>query len=157
VIDGEIAAFEGEWPTRLAGGSFRRQTADAGAPIVPWSSDRLSPGDLEERASIAERPIDGPTGTLPRRVVREALNRVTPRIRACYENTLKRHPRATASITVRLRVDSGGAVSVTSLAGAGSWPGLGECLGDALGAMSYPPPMGGPVDLIVPLRLVPEP
>jgi hypothetical protein len=156
VIDGEIEVFDGERPARLVGGSFRRQPDDAGAPIVRWSPMPPAPGDLAERASIAERPLGEPAGTLPRRVVRAALDRVTPRIRACYENTLKRHPRAAASVTARLRVDIGGAVSVTSLSGAGSWPGLDECLRDALGAMSYPPPLGGPVDLILPLRLVPE-
>jgi hypothetical protein len=157
VIDGELAAFDGERSQRLAAGSFGRRLGDASAPIVPRSPLEAAAVDPAGRAELAERAVGEPTGTLPRSVVRQALARVTPRIRACYENTLKRHPRATAAITARLRVDRSGAVSVAGLSGAGSWPGLGECLSDALGAMSYPPPAGGPVELIVPLRLVPEP
>ncbi len=157
VLDGEVMVEGSEGPEHLTSGVFQRGITDEWAPLVPWIGEWLLPADLPGRGAIAERPLAEPMGTLPRHVVREALDRVTPRIRTCYENVLKRHPQASASITARVRVGAGGTASVTGLSGAWSWPGLGECLTGALGAMNCPPPLGGPVDLVLPLRLVPEP
>jgi hypothetical protein len=157
VIDGEVGVEDGGGTPRLPGGSFARWSGGDRAPLVVTDGWSTAVADPPGREPPDERRVDGPSGTLPRAVIRRALDRVTPKIRACYEGTLKRHPRATAQVSARLRVDAGGAVAVTGLEGAGSWPGLRECLADALRGMSFPPPVGGPVDVILPLRLIPEP
>jgi hypothetical protein len=70
--------------------------------------------------------------------------------------SLKRFPELEVAVTARVSVGLRGQVSRVKLRGGERWPGLERCISTVLGQMSFPPPSGGPVDLIFPLRLSPE-
>jgi hypothetical protein len=77
-------------------------------------------------------------------------------MRACYETALKRYPGLESlPVTARLRVGTNGRVARLNVAGVESWPDLKRCLAGVLESMKFPPPAGGEVDLIAPLRLTP--
>jgi hypothetical protein len=158
VLEGEIVADLGSGPTVLAAGQWRADRGRAGDR--EWASIELAVVEAPtldiEGEELTEREWYRPTGTLPKRVVRDAMNRTKPELKKCYETALKRFPELDVSITARVRVGGGGDVSWVKLRGAERWPELEVCLSSVLGQMSFPPPHGGSVDLILPLRLSPE-
>jgi hypothetical protein len=117
---------------------------------LPASWDGAAPADLPLLN------LDRSSGTLPKQVVQEVLRSNTDRMRTCYETALKRYPGLESlPVTARLRVGVSGRVTRLSVAGVGSWPELKRCLTSVLESMKFPPPTGGEVDLLAPLRLTP--
>jgi hypothetical protein len=160
VLDGEITQADADEPTVPAAGVWRSsgRTSDsddsawlrlARAEVVP--TDGLIAGE-----DLNEREWQRPTGTLPRRVVRETFARAKPNLKVCYETALKRFPELEVSVTARVSVGLRGQVSKVRLRGGERWPDLERCISSVLVQLSFPPPNGGPVDLIFPLRLSPE-
>ena len=136
-------------------GLHRGGGAAAGALADGWS--RLAAADGLELSDViaSERP-EMPGGTLPKAVVREALRASRDRLRACYESALKRDPEIEVlPLTARLRVGASGRVARVELDGVERWPLLGQCLAGVLGAVRFPRPTGGEVDLVAPFRFVP--
>jgi ferric-dicitrate binding protein FerR (iron transport regulator) len=159
VADGELLIDNDDEPTVLAAGVWQTDHS-AGADADDWLKLKLAPlaaADAGiESEGVNEREWYRPTGTLPKRVVRDTLNRAKPDLKACYEMALKRFPELEVSVTARVSVSLRGHVSRVRLKGGERWPNLERCISSVLGQMSFPPPTGGPVDLIFPLRLSPE-
>jgi ferric-dicitrate binding protein FerR (iron transport regulator) len=158
VIDGQVGVAGRDEPTALAAGSWRSERASNDRE-EDWLKLRLAPVDADAGIAgeeLAEREWYRPTGTLPKRVVRDTLSRAKPSLKACYETALKRFPELEVSVTARVSVGLRGQVSRVRLRGGERWPELERCITTVLGQMSFPPPSGGPVDLIFPLRLSPE-
>jgi ferric-dicitrate binding protein FerR (iron transport regulator) len=159
VADGELAVENGDEPKVLAAGLWQTERTSASGDD-DWLKLKLAPVHSAdagiEAEDLTEREWYRPTGTLPKRVIRETLNRAKPNLKACYEMSLKRFPELEVSVTARVSVGLRGQVSRVKLRGGERWPDLERCLSTVLGQMSFPPPSGGPVDLIFPLRLSPE-
>ncbi|MFO8070682.1 MAG: AgmX/PglI C-terminal domain-containing protein [Polyangia bacterium] len=156
VVNGAVRA-RGEGDGALMTlGTWRATEPDPGAE-PRWKRNEIDSGSDVRTEPLEERRWEDPSGTLPRRVVREALYRIKPRIRRCYENALKRFPTIDLDLEARLRIDPRGAVTRVRLGGAEAWPDLNVCLVGVLSELSYPPPRGGAVEIIYPLRLSPHP
>lgn len=156
VVDGAVRARGEDGGALIALGTWR--ATDPGPGAAPrWERNQIDSGSDVEPEPLEERRWEGPSGTLPKRVVREALHRIEPRLRRCYENALKRFPTIDLDLEARLRIDPRGAVTRVRLGGAEAWPDLNACLVEVLSELSYPPPRGGTVEIIYPLRLSPHP
>ena len=74
----------------------------------------------------AEEPPEGAAEaderSVPRRAVEDAVGRSAGRLRACYQDGLRREPGLAGRIRVRFSVDPGGSVLVATDAGARRWP-----------------------------------
>jgi hypothetical protein len=165
LVDGAIELRATDGPLRLelggevrelaAGEGLRRGASTAIGVASGWGPLPVSWSD----GGAAVAPVlnlDRPTGSLPTQVVRDVLRANTDRIRGCYEAALKRYPGLEAlPVTARLRVGTSGRVARTSVAGIEAWPDLRRCIAGVLEGMRFPPPTGGEVDLIAPLRLTP--
>ncbi len=139
-------------------------------PDSPSTIDRQRLLPLMEAPSLTEDPIRvdagaletklyRPARTLSKRIVREVMSHTKPKLTNCYETSLKRFPSlyATISVTARLNVSSEGHVSRVRLRGTEEWPELETCLSRTFKGMVFPPPAGGALELILPLRLSPAP
>ncbi|MCK9459350.1 MAG: AgmX/PglI C-terminal domain-containing protein [Proteobacteria bacterium] len=164
IVDGvlELRALDG--PLRVATGgdflelaAFEGLRAKAGQGVAvagAWTRLPASRGPDAGDAPLLD--LDRPTGTMPKQAVRDVLRANTDRLRACYETALKRSPGLEAlSVTARLRVGVNGRVGRSSVAGVEEWPDLKRCLSEVLEGMRFPPPSGGEVELVAPLRLTP--
>jgi len=157
VIDGEITVEGEDGPIALAAGTWRRSGQPGGGDWATLSRTEVELGDGGVGSEdLTEREWERPTGTLPKRVVRETFDRARPDLKACYEAALKRFPELEVSVTARVSVGTRGQVSKVRLRGGERWPDLERCIKNVLGQLSFPPPAGGSVDLIFPLRLSPE-
>lgn len=119
----------------------------------------LTEDPIHVDAGALENKLYRPAGTLSKRVVREVMNHTRPKLTSCYETSLQRFPSlyTTISVTARLDVNSKGHVSKVRLKGTEKWPELETCLSRAFQGMVFPPPSGGAIELILPLRLSPAP
>ena len=106
-----------------------------------------------------ETKLYRPTGTLSKRIVREVMSHTKPKLTNCYETSLERFPSlyTTISVTAHLNVSDKGHVSDVRLKGTEEWPELERCLSRTFRGMVFPPPSGGAIELILPLRLSPAP
>jgi ferric-dicitrate binding protein FerR (iron transport regulator) len=160
VLDGAVAvADDADRPTVLAAGVWRSpdRSGGAGKAWLRLARNELGTADgVVAGEDLTEREWERPTGTLPKRVVRETFARAKPNLKVCYETALKRFPELEVSVTARVSVGTRGQVSKVRLRGGERWPDLERCISSVLNQLSFPPPNGGPVDLIFPLRLSPE-
>jgi hypothetical protein len=159
VIRGAINAAGEDEPFALASGAWQIGRAED-ARDEGWLRLETTEVDTTDGGiggdELSEREWERPTGTLPKRVVKETFERAKPNLKACYEMSLKRFPELEVSVTARVSVGTRGQVAKVRLRGGERWPELERCLANVLNQLSFPPPVGGPVDLIFPLRLSPE-
>jgi len=159
VLQGEITVADADEPTVLATGDWQTGGPEAGDGDG-WMRLERTPVEKTDggigSGDLTEREWHRPTGTLPRRIVRETFDRARPNLKACYETALKRFPKLEVSVTARVSVGTRGQVAKVRLRGGERWPDLERCISTVLNQLSFPPPNGGPVDLIFPLRLSPE-
>jgi hypothetical protein len=143
-------------PRELAAGEGLRRDLSGGIALAgSWIP---LPIGWEGAASIGTPDVnlDRPSGSLPKPVVREVMRASAEKMRTCYETALKRYPGLEPlPLTAKLRVGVNGRVVRTNLSGLESLPELKRCLVGVLETMRFPPPTGGEVDLIAPLRLTP--
>ncbi len=85
----------------------------------------------------------------PREAQRVLATRATE-VRGCYERALARDATLAGELTVRLRVESDGRVSQTSLSGDDALRGAGRCMEGVLRGLVFPAPTGGPATVTVP-------
>lgn len=164
IFEGEVFALSGD-PRSLGPGTTWKLSVSAagvepGAPEwIPLETTALpEAGGMDmDLAGPSERDASS-RGTLPIKIVRDILDDNKPGLTACYETSLKRFPslRDEISVTARIGVTSTGKVSRVRIKGAGDWPQLEACLRGVLVGMDFPPPDGGPLELILPLRLSPR-
>jgi len=163
VTSGEVAAIDGAAPVFLGEGRTWRRTPVTGRESAGvWFA--IDPGDVFDGpdATADLGPSDHEllrlTGSLPKRVVLEVMERARPKLAACYESSLKRFPSMHEAIpvTARLSVGERGQVARVRIRGSEEWPILRDCLARALKEISFPPPEGGPLEIIYPLRLSPR-
>jgi hypothetical protein len=155
-VDGPLRVDIGGAIRELASGDGLR--GDASSAVDVTSSWTRLPASWGGAAStdVPLLNLDRPGGTLPKHVVRAVLHSNTDRMRACYETALKRYQGLESlPVTARLRVGVNGRVARLNVVGVESWPELKRCLVGVLESMRFPPPSGGEVDLIAPLRLTP--
>ncbi len=110
-------------------------------------------------AGALETALYRPAGTLSKRIIREVMGHTKPKLTSCYETSLNRFPSLyrSISVTARLNVSSKGHVSRVRLKGIEEWSELETCLSRTFQEMVFPPPAGGALELILPLRLSPAP
>jgi hypothetical protein len=163
VTSGEVAAIDGAAPVFLGEGQTWRRTSPAGRENAGvWFA--IDPGDAfdDPDATADFGPTGGGivrlAGSLPKRVVLEVMERARPKLTACYESSLKRFPSMhdAISVTARLSVGERGQVARVRIKGSEEWPSLRDCLARTLKEISFPPPEGGPLEIIYPLRLSPR-
>ena len=153
---GTLRVEIGGEPIALASGEGLRVGADDGIGIASSWTPLTDSWDGAAPADLPLLNLDRQGGSLPKQVVRAVLHSNTDRMRACYETALKRYPGLEAlPVTARLRVGTNGRVARLNVGGVESWPDLKRCLAGVLESMKFPPPTGGEVDLIAPLRLTP--
>ncbi len=71
-------------------------------------------------------------------------------MRGCYERGVAHDATLRGEILVRLRVETGGRVSQTSLSGDDALRSVGRCIEDALRTVVFPSPDGGAATVTVP-------
>ena len=93
-------------------------------------------------------------GTLPVEVVKRIVRATFPRFRACYELGVDRDPKLKGQVTGRLLVDSTGAVSAVK-DGPTTIPDpiVASCVMGVFQTMAFPEPVGGDVEITMPLAL----
>ncbi len=113
---------------RDAGATARRDAGvDVAAVVLPPTHGRIEP--REAQRVLATRATE---------------------VRGCYERALARDATLAGELTVRLRVESDGRVSQTSLSGDDALRGAGRCMEGALRGLVFPAPTGGPATVTVP-------
>lgn len=100
---------------------------DAGAPLRPATHGRVDPAEVQR--VIATQ--------------RDAIQR-------CYRQGVARDPTLHGEITVRLRVETNGAVSETTSGGDTSLREVGRCIEGLLRPLRFPAPTGGPATVAAP-------
>jgi len=105
-------------------------------------------------SSLKEKQIKEKNGTLPVRIINKTLNKAKPKIQNCYENALKRNPNLILLLEINISVSQKGFVSKVSTNIKNNNL-LKKCINQSIHSLSFPPPKGGPLDLIFPLRLYP--
>ena len=126
-------------------------------PLVKAPS--LTGNPINVDAGALETALYRPAGTLSKRIIREVMGHTKPKLTSCYETSLQRFPSLyrSISVTARLNVNSKGHVSRVRLKGTEEWSELETCLSRTFQEMVFPPPSGGALELILPLRLSPAP
>lgn len=66
----------------------------------------VGPTDLENAREAAEMNAPGPTGSLPKEVIREAIDEIRPFIKECYEKMLVDFPSASGRITLEFDLEA---------------------------------------------------
>jgi hypothetical protein len=163
LLEGEIVAYHGigDTPIVLEPGAWRVAANRADRSILGWAPladlGRFSIGEADDAGPREERAATNrSSGSLPRELVRQALEPAHSRIRDCYEKALLRDSRLEISLKATIQVSLKGEVSGVRLRGLAGQPKLAECIGEALEEVSFPPPRGGPLKVVLPLRLSPE-
>ena len=114
--------------------------------------------------SDAKVVVRGPTekmvrkwpGTLPMRAIRSTLAGTRQNIRQCYERALKRTPRLTATFDIVITIDQSGQVSSATIKNGDIGQSLVGCIEKQLISLQFPPPKGGAMRLVMPIRLYPS-
>lgn len=103
-----------------------------------------------------EKPVPKWPGTLPLGVIRSTLADTKQNIRQCYERALKRTPRLTATFDIIITIDNSGAVSSATIKKSDLSHTLTSCIEQQLLSVEFPPPNGGAMRLVMPIRLYPS-
>ncbi len=161
VSHGDVVADHGFGPVNLSPGTWRTVLSKNPNQPTEWiamsGTSSLPTKDLESLLSeLKERRVERPVGTLPRRVINQSLIPAKPQIRGCYEKALKRDPGLILSLDVRIKVGLHGTVSSVRVTGIEGQAKMEQCLDKVFKGLSFPPPRGGPLELLLPLRLYPE-
>jgi hypothetical protein len=90
------------------------------------------------------QPQAGPTGSLPKAVIRKVIHERIGDVRACYEHALEGWPRVEGRVTTKFRIEADGQVSSSVTAGDEiGLLGLGCCINGAVKTWRFPAPEGG--------------
>ena len=117
---------------------------------LPTKRTQIVSTDIKERAPNRRR------GTLSRKLIDETIDRAKPKIRGCYEAALKRDPNLIVYIDINIDINKAGTVSEVSIEKLDGSPRLKECIQNNIRDLSFPAPKGGPIELVLPLRLYPK-
>ncbi len=159
LINGYVEADRGFGLMSLEPGKWRASRGGM-ASEIPWipidGPGRFSSAELDSPRPLDEQRIRKPAaGHLPRHIIREVLKPAKSKIRTCYEKALKRNPNLALKLDVRIGVERRGAVSGVDVEGLDDVPEMRKCIEMVLNSVSFPPPKGGPLHLVLPLRLYP--
>ncbi|MCP4679973.1 MAG: AgmX/PglI C-terminal domain-containing protein [Deltaproteobacteria bacterium] len=160
LIEGEVLGDSNLGPFSLDPGIWKTAVAEGTDESYQWISigslGKYALGDVDEtRPTNEQTPRAHKSGTLPKHIIREVLEPSKAKIRACYEKALKRNPNLSLLLDARLRVGRGGDVASIELEGLDDVPVMHKCVEDVLRVVNFPPPRGGPLKLVLPLRLYP--
>ncbi len=160
LIEGEVLGESSLGPFSLDQGIWKTAAAEGAEESNQWISigslGKYALGDVDGARPTNEQNLRASkAGTLPKHIIREVLKPSKSKIRACYEKALKRNPRLSLLLDARLRVGRSGDVSSVELEGLEDVPVMHKCIQDVLRNVSFPPPRGGPLKLVLPLRLYP--
>ena len=148
--DGETSQFDLRPPTEE---DISGETDPQLLTLDPFG--KLHGGNTTSSAP-KERTIRKWTGHLPRRIIKETLQDANHGIRQCYERALKRAPRLTATFQIVITVDPQGLVSSATIKDPDLSPSLVQCIEQQLMGIAFPPPEGGTMRLVMPMRLYPS-
>jgi hypothetical protein len=118
----------------------------------------LGPGDAPlPETNLAESPGSAPAsegGKLDEGAVSRALSEQLGRIAACYEQGLGRDPKLWGRVAILMDVDPDGRVrTAAEYESHFPDPAVPSCAVDGLRGVLLPPPIGGPLRLVWPLKL----
>jgi hypothetical protein len=106
--------------------------------------------------SPRERSAKRWTGRLPVTLIQETLKRKIPGIKRCFERALRRNSKLILYLDVELIIDRTGTVKRVTTQGVDIPSEMKRCVEHHLKASQFPPPKGGPMKVVMPLRLYPE-
>lgn len=93
----------------------------------------------------------------PEEVQRQAMAKI-PEIRKCYDAALGKTPGLTAKVVVKMHFEASGALTSSTVEDPKPADAeLGECVAKTLGSMTIPAAKEGPMEVIYPVELSPEP
>lgn len=157
---GEILALGEDDPLVLAPGRYARSaTQEPSADLwVPIPREFQTPApDQPGSLSLDERRVRNTLrGHLPLSEVRKTMSTLRPALRRCYETALKRDSNLILAMQARLKVARDGGVTDVSIDGLAEHPTLQGCVESIFTEARFPPPRGGPVRIVVPLKLYPR-
>lgn len=113
----------------------------------------IGPGALAGDAPAGEEdatPADAPKlGELQRAEIDAEIQEHVPRIRACYDDGLRRDSSLAGKVTVKFVIGADGAVtSAQEASGDLADEAVVACVVDAIGQMSFPEPEGGGIVIV---------
>lgn len=144
--------------------TVRETTAPLAHPVPPPPSAVAAAASASARprsvggavlaAGCGTEDCDGKLGG----ELRAALQAKAGQARTCYQTGLRARPNLRGKLDVSLRIGSGGqvcsaAVRVDQLAD----PGVTGCVMNLFRAAAFPAPLGGCVEVVVPMNFVPKP
>ena len=95
-------------------------------------------------------------GRLPFEVVQRVVRSQWSKLRACYESALEKHATLAGTVSVKFEIDSTGAVVRAGDAGSDLPDStVVQCVVKEVAGLSFPPPEGGVVSVVFPIRFAP--
>lgn len=158
VIDGETIADFGFGPVLLGPGDWTLASviaAEAASMAGGGGSRGIGDPNTPLVAPLEERQVKSLGGRVSRRIIDETMERAKPQLRDCYEQALKRDPGLILVLDVLIRVGERGTVESVRPRGLTDHPEMKRCFVEAIRSLTFPPPPGGSLELILPLRLYP--
>jgi outer membrane biosynthesis protein TonB len=92
-------------------------------------------------------------GDLAKEIVHRYIRRNAARLSSCYEPALAANPELVVAVQVRFTIAPAG--TVTEATATGIEPAIDTCVVDAVKAIEFPDPKGGPAHVTCPLRFHP--
>jgi Ca-activated chloride channel family protein len=111
-------------------------------------------------AAVGNVQIGSPqvNGGLPAQVVRNIVQNSSGRMRACYENGLRRNPSLAGRVSIRFVIGQNGQVLSSMDGGSGLGdPGVVACVVSSVRGLSFPQPGAGFVTVLLPVTFSPGP
>lgn len=159
LLGGERFDREKELRDLLASPLLIDETQRQRAQAMLEKGNEDEPSEPEKSPSASSRVTSGaPTvmGTLSKDIIRRIVRRNRGRIRACYEQSLRRDPTLEGSLEVRFIISPSGTVATAMVTKGLQDEALRGCVTRAFRTMTFPRPEGV-VSVVYPLRFAPAP
>jgi hypothetical protein len=161
LFNGEAYADTNSGTIRLEVGHWHFRISGANDLSARWAAlDSTITRNVGAGSSLPleteERQLFKPLGWLPKRLIREAVSGAKPHVQGCYETALKRDPHLILSLEILVRIDRKGTVTAVRPKGLSAHPDLAQCVVRVFKGLSFPPPRGGPAEMVIPYRLYPK-
>lgn len=121
-----------------------------GGPATVGTGSALKEKSVKGIVKKIQATVD--EGTMNTNAVGRVIRLGKGAIQACYQRALKRNPKLTGKISIRLIINAMGKVTKVSVdSDSVGDPSVTSCIKSIAGRWRFPPPEGGPAEVVVPI------